>query len=100
MGNLLIDEAGISSVLDWELSNIGDPASDLAYFCAAPWRFGRYKKQAGGVGSIEALVSAYEQASGEKIDLSRVLWWRLYASVNWCLMCMIMQESPETRWGF
>ena len=90
MGNLLIDEAGISSVLDWELSNIGDPASDLAYFCAAPWRFGRYKKQAGGVGSIEALVSAYEQASGEKIDLSRVLWWRLYASVNWCLMCMIM----------
>jgi len=90
MGNLLIDEAGLSSVLDWELTHIGDPVSDISFFCAPPWRFGRYAQGAGGIGSIDDLVKSYEAASGRKIDTSRLLWWRMQASVNWCLMCMIM----------
>jgi len=90
MGNLLIDEEGISAVLDWELSHIGDPVSDISFFCAPPWRFGRYKKQAGGVGEMADLISTYETTSGRQVDAQRLLWWRLHASVNWCLICMIM----------
>jgi len=97
MGNLLIDETGITSVLDWELSHIGDPVSDVAYFCAPPWRFGRYDKQAGGVGSLDSLVTAYEAASGRIVESDRILWWRMHSSVNWCLMCMTMANMWRTH---
>lgn len=90
MGNLLIDESGISAVLDWELWHIGDPVSDIAFFCAPPWRFGRYKKQAGGVGDMADLISIYEKTSRRMVDTKRLLWWRMHKSVNWCLICMIM----------
>ena len=30
-GNLLVDEQGVSSVLDWELAHMGDPVQDLGY---------------------------------------------------------------------
>jgi len=90
MGNLLIDENGLSAVLDWELSYIGDPLADISFFCAPPWRFGRYKKQAGGIGEMADLISIYETTSGRKVDAERLLWWRMHASVNWCLICMFM----------
>lgn len=34
-GNLLLEGARISAVLDWELSTLGDPFADLAYFLLA-----------------------------------------------------------------
>lgn len=90
MGNLLIDENGLSAVLDWELSYIGDPEADVSYFCAPPWRFGRYKQPAGGLGEMADLIAAYEKSAGRKLDPNRFLWWRMHASVNWCLICMFM----------
>jgi len=96
MGNLLIDENGLSAVLDWELSYIGDPLADISFFCAPPWRFGRYKKQAGGVGEMMDLIAIYEKNSGRKVDAQRLLWWRMHASVNWCLICMFMAGMWRT----
>ena len=96
VGNLLLDENGLSAVLDWELSYIGDPLADISFFCAPPWRFGRYKKQAGGVGDMKDLIANYEKNSGRKVNAKRLLWWRMHASVNWCLMCMIMAGMWRT----
>jgi len=96
MGNLLIDKNGLSAVLDWELSYIGDPLADISFFCAPPWRFGRYKKQAGGVGKMADLISIYEASSDRKVDTQRLLWWRMHASVNWCLICMFMAGMWRT----
>jgi len=96
MGNLLIDETGLSAVLDWELSYIGDPLADISFFCAPPWRFGRYKKQAGGVGEMADLIAIYEKVSGRNVNAQRLLWWRMHASVNWCLICMYMAGMWRT----
>jgi len=90
MGNLLLDSNGIAAVLDWELAHIGDPISDISHLCAPPWRFGRYSKEVGGFGNIADLVAAYEGHSGRRVDPKRLSWWRVQASVNWCVMCMIM----------
>ena len=90
VGNLLIDEAGISAVLDWELAHLGDPISDVAYLCSPPWRFGNYDKPVGGVGQTHELVAAYEAATGRSVDMLRFKWWLVFSSLNWSLSCIHM----------
>ena len=92
MGNLLIDETGLSAVLDWELAHFGDPAEDLAWLCMPSWRFGVYHKPVGGVGQIEDLLAAYHRASGQKIERKRFDFWLVYATLRWGMMTLKMTD--------
>jgi len=90
MGNVLVTEEGLSAVLDWELAHFGLPEEDLAWLCMPSWRFGRYDKTAGGVGSVEELISAYEAAGGRPIDRGVFDWFLVYASLSWGASTVIM----------
>lgn len=35
-------------------------------------------------------IAAYEKSADRKLDPNSFLWWRMQASVNWCLICMFM----------
>ena len=65
MGNLIVDDSGLAAVLDWELVHIGEVYEDLAWFCIRAWRFGAPASLgAGGLGSVESFLPAYEEAAG------------------------------------
>lgn len=96
MGNLLIDNDGISAVLDWELCHIGDAEQDLAYICAPSWRFGRYDKPVGGFGQIEAFIDQYQIISGRNIDRVRFNFWLLFSTLWWGVVCLKMLDSWRT----
>ncbi len=66
----MVDEAGLTAILDWEFAGWGDPAQDLGWFCAACWRFGRLDKEAGGIGSREAFERGYLAGGGQPVDRS------------------------------
>ena len=69
MGNLIVDGSDLAAVLDWELTHAGDPREDLAWFCIRAWRFGAPKElAAGGLGSIDEFVGAYQAAGGAAVD--------------------------------
>ena len=75
MGNLIVDESGLAAVLDWELVHIGEVYEDLAWFCIRAWRFGAPGSLgAGGLGSIEDFVAAYEEAGGSAVDRTALRW--------------------------
>jgi len=84
-GNLLVDESGLRAVLDWELGHLGDPWEDLGWFCAPAWRFGG--DTAGGFGSREELYAAYERAAGVPVDVERVRFWEILATLKWGVIC-------------
>lgn len=92
MGNLMIVPSGISAVLDWELARLGDPVHDLAYLCTPSWRFGHYKKVAGGFDSAEALLTAYARHSGKAVDPDRFRFWLIYSTLWWGVTCLVMGE--------
>ncbi|MEL6687775.1 MAG: phosphotransferase family protein [Pseudomonadota bacterium] len=96
MGNLLIDESGLTAVLDWEIAHLGDPHQDLAYICAPSWRFGRRNKPVGGIGDIEPFLAAYEAASGRTIDRQRFQFWRVLTTLFWGSACMTMLGDWRT----
>ncbi|KUH87759.1 acyl-CoA dehydrogenase [Mycobacterium sp. GA-1999] len=90
MGNLIVDDAQLAAVLDWEGARIGEPAEDVAWFCAPAWRFGApASRAAGGLGSIRDFLEAYENAGGPVIGPARFLWWSVMAALRWGVICRL-----------
>ncbi|WP_264070317.1 phosphotransferase family protein [Mycolicibacterium komossense] len=92
MGNLIINLEGpvpqLAAVLDWELVHSGEACEDLAWFCIRAWRFGAPKDRgAGGLGSVEELLTAYEQAGGAAVDRAGLRWWLILSTLRWGVIC-------------
>ena len=93
MGNLIVDESGLAAVLDWELVHIGEVYEDLAWFCIRAWRFGAPEALgAGGLGSVESFLSAYEEAAGVELDREAFRWWLTVATLRWGVICRFQAE--------
>jgi aminoglycoside phosphotransferase (APT) family kinase protein len=81
----------VRAILDWELVHVGDPIEDLGWLCTRAWRFGS-PLPAGGVGTREQLVEAYEAASGTKVDRDALRFWEACGSFKVALV-FIMQSK-------
>ena len=92
LGNLLVDPDGLAGVLDWELAHVGDPAEDLGWYCVRAWRFGS-PLPAGGMGTREELLAAYEAAGGAPIDAPRLLWWEVLGTLKWAVICVVQAQA-------
>ncbi|OBK19764.1 phosphotransferase family protein [Mycobacterium asiaticum] len=101
MGNLIVDGSDLAAVLDWELVHVGEAYEDLAWFCVRAWRFGAPPSQgAGGLGSIESFLRAYEEASATTVDRVTFHWWLVLATLRWGVICRYQAErhlSGQTR---
>lgn len=91
-GNYMVDANGLTAVLDWEFAAWSDPLEDLGWFCARCWRFGQFDKEAGGVGSREALYRGYERTSGKALNREAVFYWEVYAHVRWAIIALQQGE--------
>ena len=93
MGNLIVDGSELAAVLDWELVHIGEVYEDLAWFCIRAWRFGApANRAAGGLGSVEDFLCAYQQASGTTVDRVAFHWWLVLATLRWGVICRYQAE--------
>jgi aminoglycoside phosphotransferase (APT) family kinase protein len=90
MGNVMVDAAGLTGVLDWELCHWGDYHEDLAYGCMAVWRFGHWNKTAFGLASLDDFLAAYIAQSGRQVDRGRFHFWLIYRTLWWALGCLHM----------
>jgi aminoglycoside phosphotransferase (APT) family kinase protein len=87
-GNLLVDEAGLTAILDWEFAAWSDPMADIGWFCAECWRFSRPDLEAGGLCDRAPFYAGYGEESGRAIDPDRVRWWELMAHVRWAVIAL------------
>ncbi len=87
-GNYLVDEHGLTAILDWEFAGWGDPMSDIGWFCAECWRFSRPDLEAGGITDRQTFYDSYEAASGRSIDHGAVTFWELMAHIRWAVIAL------------
>ncbi|WP_162912945.1 phosphotransferase family protein [Rhodospirillaceae bacterium SYSU D60014] len=91
-GNYLVDETGLTAILDWEFCAWGDPMADIGWFCAKCWRFGAIDKEAGGIAPRAPFYRGYEAASGRRIDPVAVHYWEVMAHVRWAVIALQQAE--------
>jgi aminoglycoside phosphotransferase (APT) family kinase protein len=87
-GNYMVDAHGLTAVLDWEFAGWGDPMSDIGWFCAECWRFGRLDLEAGGVAPRAAFYEGYRAQCGDEIDDSSVRYWEVMAHLRWAVIAL------------
>jgi aminoglycoside phosphotransferase (APT) family kinase protein len=89
-GNLMIGPDGLRAVLDWEIAHVGDPMEDMGWICTNAWRFGMVDKPVGGFGEREDLWAGYEAAGGAPVKRDHALFWEVFGSMRWGVMCASM----------
>jgi aminoglycoside phosphotransferase (APT) family kinase protein len=88
-GNFLVEAGELTAILDWEFAGFSDPHEDLGWMLAKYWRFGAYEREAGGIGSREALLSGYEAEAGRPVDHGVVPYWEVMATLRWAVIALM-----------
>ncbi len=91
-GNYMLDDNGVTAILDWEFSGWGDAAEDLGWFCAKCWRFGAGELEAGGIGTRAAFYRGYERESRTRVDPQAVHYWEVAAHVRWAIIALLQAD--------
>ena len=58
----------------------------MTSLCVHAWRFGNDQLPVGGIGTREALVTAYEAAGGEKVDRAAMHFWEVFGNFKLALV--------------
>ena len=102
-GNYLVDQGELAAVLDWEFG-ASATRSRISAGCWRYWRFGAYEREAGGIGSREALFAGYEAEAGHAIDRAAVPYWEVMGTVRWAVIALMQAArhfaGSEDRWSW
>jgi aminoglycoside phosphotransferase (APT) family kinase protein len=95
-GNYMVDESGLTGILDWEFAGWSDPLEDIGWFCAKCWRFGQIQSEAGGIGRREDFYAGYEEETGSVIPKTEVHYWEVMAHMNWAIIALQQAERQAS----
>jgi aminoglycoside phosphotransferase (APT) family kinase protein len=87
-GNYMVDENGLTGILDWEFAGWSDPREDIGWFCAKCWRFGNVEAEAGGIGKREDFYRGYENESNTRIEPASIKYWEVMAHLKWAIIAL------------
>ena len=91
-GNYRVADRALAAVLDWDFAGWSDPDEDIAWFCAAAWRFGVADREAGGIAPREIFYRGYEAAARRRIDPARVHYWEVMAALRWLVIALMQRD--------
>jgi aminoglycoside phosphotransferase (APT) family kinase protein len=94
-GNFLFDDSGFITMLDWEMTHLGDPLEDLGWSSMRLW--GK-DNLAGGLIDREAYYKLYEQKSGASIDRKRLFFYGVLGNAKMAVICLTgIRDFAEAR---
>ena len=87
-GNYMVEDGGLTGILDWEFAGWADPMEDVAWFCAKCWRFGANRLEAGGIADRAPFYAGYEAESGRRIDPAKIRFYEVMAHIRWAVIAL------------
>jgi aminoglycoside phosphotransferase (APT) family kinase protein len=94
-GNFLFDDSGFITMLDWEMTHLGDPLEDLGWSSMRLW--GR-DTLAGGLIDRDAFIQLYETKSGGAVDRKRLFFYQVLGNARMAVICLTgIRDFAEGR---
>jgi len=97
IGNLMVSDAGLVGVLDWEFAHVGDPREDLAWPLVRAWRFGNERQSLGGIGDPEPFLERYAQLTGRRLSIGELRSFELLGNVRWAIGALTQARRHLAR---
>lgn len=94
LGNFAAEGERLTGIFDLELAGWSDPMEDLGWLTARGARRGLPDREAGGVGSREALYDGYREIAGDAIDDRRVRYWEIAAAARQGIAALQRAAQP------
>jgi aminoglycoside phosphotransferase (APT) family kinase protein len=94
LGNFAAEGEQLTGIFDLERAGWSDPMEDLGWLTARGARRGLPDREAGGIGSREALYDGYREIAGEAVDDRRVRYWEIAAAVRQGIAALQRAASP------
>ncbi|MEZ5832708.1 MAG: phosphotransferase family protein [Dongiaceae bacterium] len=82
LGNFVVADGQLTGILDLDEVGWSDPMEDLGWLCGRGGRGGLPDREAGGIGSREALYDGYRDVAGREVDDRRVRFWEIAAALR------------------
>jgi aminoglycoside phosphotransferase (APT) family kinase protein len=95
LGNFAVEGEQLTGIFDLELAGWSDPMEDLGWLCARGARRGLPDREAGGIGSREALYDGYKDVAGQPVDDGRVRFWEIGAAVRHGIVALERAARPS-----
>jgi aminoglycoside phosphotransferase (APT) family kinase protein len=94
-GNFLFDDHGFITMLDWEMTHLGDPLEDLGWSTMGLW--GK-DNLAGGLIDREEYIRLYEEKSGGAVDRKRLFFYQVLGNAKMAVICLTgIRDLAEGR---
>ncbi len=94
-GNYLFDNSGLISMLDWEMTHLGDPLEDLGWSSMRLWG---HENLAGGLIDREEYIKLYEQKAGAAVDRERLFFYQVLGNTKMSVICLTgIRDFAEGR---
>lgn len=97
IGNFLVQDDGITGILDWELVHTGDPVEDLGWVAMQAWR-GRSPWLCHLL-TRDELLQGYRQRTGIEVSERDLAWWEAFGCFKLAIMHLGAAHCYEER-GF
>jgi len=92
IGNVVVDEAGLVGILDWEFAHVDDPVRDLGFGLVRAWRFGVDDKRLGGIADVDGYLDRYNERTGFDVRPEELDYWELAGNVAWAIGCLTQAQ--------
>ena len=94
-GNFLFDDGGLITMLDWEMTHLGDPLEDLGWSSMRLWG---HDNLAGGLIDRNEYIRLYEQKSGAAVDRKRLFFYQVFGNAKMAVICLTgIRDLAEGR---
>ncbi len=94
-GNFLFDDGGLITMLDWEMTHLGDPLEDLGWSSMRLWGLDNL---AGGLIERDEYIRLYERKSGAAVDRKRLFFYQVFGNAKMAVICLTgIRDLAEGR---
>ena len=76
-GNFIYKDSRITSILDWEMTHLGDPHEDIVYVLGALWRSAQPTNWVCHLLPEDEFLSRYEQQSGIEVESDKLKYFQV-----------------------